>query len=63
MTVHIDDGFDFLGFRIQRQPKRGSNKAFVYTWPSEKSLAPIKAKLKMITRQGTNNQLSGLSAN
>ena len=22
--VHIDDGFDFLGFRIQRQPKRGT---------------------------------------
>ena len=38
MTVHIDEGFDFLGFRIQRQTKRGSNKAFVYTWPSKKAL-------------------------
>ena len=27
--VHISEGFDFLGFRIQRQPKRGS----VYTYP------------------------------
>ena len=41
---HIDEGFDFLGFRIQRQAKRGSNKAFVYTWPSKKALASIMAK-------------------
>ena len=38
VVCHIDDGFDFLGFRIQRQQKRGSDKAFVYTWPSRKSL-------------------------
>lgn len=60
MTAHIDEGFEFLGFRIQRQTKRGSNKAFVYTWPSKKSLSSIKAKVKMITRQGTNNPLSDL---
>ena len=40
-VVHIDKGFIFLGFRIQRQPKRGSNKCFVYTWPSKKALASI----------------------
>jgi RNA-directed DNA polymerase len=60
MTVHIDEGFDFLGFRIQRQTKRGSNKRFVYTWPSKKALASIKAKVKTITRQGTNHPLSTL---
>lgn len=60
MTVHIDKGFDFLGFRIQRQTKRGSNRAFVYTWPSKKSLASIKTKVKAITRQGTNQPLSDL---
>ena len=58
--VHIDEGFDFLGFRIQRQTKRGSNRAFVYTFPSKKSLASIKAKVKAITKQGTNNPLSDL---
>jgi RNA-directed DNA polymerase len=57
MTVHIDEGFDFLGFRIQRQTKRGTSKRFVYTWPSKKSLASIMAKVKVITRQGTNNRL------
>jgi RNA-directed DNA polymerase len=60
MIVHIDEGFDFLGFRIQRQTKRGSKKAFVYTWPSKKSLTSIKAKVKAITQQGTNHSLSDL---
>jgi RNA-directed DNA polymerase len=56
----IDEGFDFLGFRIQRQQKRGSHKAFVYTWPSRKSLSSGMAKVKSITKQGTNNPLSDL---
>ena len=60
MVVGIDEGFDFLGFRIQRQPKRGTNRAFIYTWPSKKSLASIRAKVKTITRQGTNSPLSTL---
>jgi RNA-directed DNA polymerase len=60
MIAHIDQGFDFLGFRIQRQTKRGSKKAFVYTWPSKKALASIKAKVKAISKQGINSQLSDL---
>lgn len=60
LVVGIDEGFDFLGFRIQRQTKRGTNQEFVYTWPSKKSLASIKAKVKAITRQGTNSPLSTL---
>jgi len=59
-VVHIDDGFDFLGFRIQRQRQQGSNRVYVYTWPSKKALASIKAKVKTITRQGTNQPLSNL---
>jgi RNA-directed DNA polymerase len=59
-VVHIDEGFEFLGFRIQRQRKRGSNKRFVYTWPSKKALASIMAKVRAITRQGTNNPLADL---
>jgi RNA-directed DNA polymerase len=59
-VCHIDEGFDFLGWRIQRQRQRGSNKQFVYTWPSKKALASIKAKVKAITRQGTNYPLSEL---
>jgi RNA-directed DNA polymerase len=60
MIVDIDEGFDFLGFRIQRQTKRGSNKRYVYTWPAKKALASIKAKVKAITKQGTNQPLSAV---
>jgi len=58
--VHIDEGFEFLGFRIQRQTKPGSNKRFVYTWPSRKSLSSIMAKVKAITKQGTSKSLPDL---
>ena len=37
-VVHIDEGFDFLGYRIQRHRKRGTAKHFVYTYPSKSSL-------------------------
>jgi RNA-directed DNA polymerase len=60
MIAHIDEGFEFLGVRIQRQRKRGSTKRFVYTWPSKKSLTSITAKVKTITKQGTNKPLSDL---
>lgn len=58
LTAHIDEGFEFLGFRIQRQRQQGSNKRYVYTWPSAKSLASIRAKVKAITIMGTNQPLS-----
>ena len=61
-VCHIDEGFDFLGFRIQRQRKRGASKVFVYSWPSKKALASIMAKIKAITRQATNQPLSDRAA-
>jgi RNA-directed DNA polymerase len=58
---HIDEGFTFLGWRIQRQTMNGTKrKRFVYTWPSKKALASIKAKVRTITRQGTNTPLAHL---
>ena len=30
-VTHIDEGFEFLGFRVQRQTKRGSHRRYVYT--------------------------------
>ena len=33
-VVHIDEGFDFLGFHIRPVRKRGTNKHYVYTTPS-----------------------------
>lgn len=55
---HIDQGFDFLGFRIQRQPKRGSGKPCVYTFPNKAALASVKAKVRTATRQGQNRPLA-----
>ncbi|MGK2954250.1 MAG: group II intron reverse transcriptase/maturase [Solirubrobacterales bacterium] len=58
--AHIDEGFDFLGWRIQRHRKRGTAKHFVYTYPSKTSLGKVKAKVKALSRQGRNEPLSEL---
>ncbi len=52
-VVHIDDGFDFLGFNIRRMRRRGSNKWFVYTRPSKKAIASIKGWVKTMTYRAT----------
>ena len=38
---HIDEGFEFLGWRIQRHQQRGSLKRYVYTYPSVRHEAPL----------------------
>ena len=52
-VVHIDDGFDFLGFNIRRMRKRGSAKRFVYTRPSTKAIAAIKDRVRTMTYRAT----------
>ena len=52
-VVHLDDGFDFLGFTIRRMRKRGSHKSFVYTVPSTKAIASIKARVRAMTYRAT----------
>ena len=49
--VHLDEGLDFLGFRIQRKRKRGSGKRYVYTYPSKKAVMAIKAKVRALTHR------------
>jgi RNA-directed DNA polymerase len=58
--AHIDEGFDFLGFRIQRHQKRGTGKRHVYTYPAKKALAAVKAKLRALSRQDRNQPLAVL---
>lgn len=55
--THIDTGFDFLGFRIQRRRNRSDGKRYVYTWPSRKSLRTIMTKTRAITRTGRDHPL------
>ena len=33
LITHIDEGLDFLGWRIQRHRKRGTGRYYVYTYP------------------------------
>ncbi len=59
--THIDEGFDFLGWRIQRRKKKGTGgKSQVYTYPSKKSLASIKDKIKVLTRRAAHRTLADL---
>jgi RNA-directed DNA polymerase len=44
-VVHIDEGFDFLGFTIRRMRKRGTDKHYVYTVPSKKAIRAVKDKV------------------
>ena len=50
--THIDDGYDFLGFRIQRKT-RGDGRSVVLTYPSKDALAAVKTKIKRVTGRGT----------
>lgn len=53
-VVHIDDGFDFLGFHIRRMKKRGTeNLHFVYTVPSRKAKATARERIRWHTRRST----------
>jgi RNA-directed DNA polymerase len=60
LITHIDEGFDFLGWRIQRHRKRGATKHYVYTYPAKKALRAVMAKVKTVCRQNTNLPLEAL---
>jgi RNA-directed DNA polymerase len=57
---HIDEGLDFLGFRIQRRLKRGTTKRVVYTYPSKKALAAIVGRVRALTRRTAHPSLAAL---
>lgn len=57
---HIDEGLDFLEWRIQRHRKRGTGKKYVYTYPAKKALLAITTKVKMICRMSRNRLLAAL---
>jgi RNA-directed DNA polymerase len=52
-VVHLDEGFDFLGFRIQRHRQWGSQRRHVYSYPSKKSQQNIRRKVKAATAYRT----------
>jgi RNA-directed DNA polymerase len=60
LITHIDEGLDFLGWRIQRHRKRGTDRHYVYNYPAKKALRSIKAKTKTIGRTNTSQPLGVL---
>ena len=57
-VCHLDEGFDFLGFRIQRRRKKGTSEHDVYTYPSKKALPSIMAKVRALTKKSTSSRTS-----
>jgi RNA-directed DNA polymerase len=49
--VHLSEGFDFLGFRLQRRRKRGSNKWYVYTFIADRPIRQLKDKIRALTNR------------
>jgi RNA-directed DNA polymerase len=60
LITHIDEGLDFLGFRIQRHQKKGAVKRYVYTYPCRAALAAVKAKVRTLTQGNTHLPLAVL---
>ena len=58
--THIDEGLDFLGWRIQRHRKRGTSRYYVYTYPSRKAVKAVTVKVKTICRRNINQPLQTL---
>jgi RNA-directed DNA polymerase len=60
-VCHIDEGFDFLGWRIQRRLRRGqAGRKAVYTYPSKKALASVMAKVRSLTARAKHRTLADL---
>jgi RNA-directed DNA polymerase len=60
-VCHIDEGFDFLGFRIQRRSWRGrAGQRAVYIYPSKKALARVMDKIRQLTRREQHRTLEDL---
>jgi RNA-directed DNA polymerase len=51
--VHMSDGFDFLGFRIQWRRKHGTRKWYVYTFIADRPVRSLKDKVRALTRRTT----------
>ena len=60
-VCHIDEGFDFLGWHIQRRNWRGrTGKKAIYTYPSKKALASVVDKVRTLTRRAKHRTLADL---
>ncbi|GAA0373730.1 group II intron reverse transcriptase/maturase [Actinoallomurus spadix] len=56
-VVHMADGFDFLGFRIQWRRKRGTDTWHVYTFIANRPIRSLKAKIRALTHRTSQQDL------
>jgi RNA-directed DNA polymerase len=56
-VMHMSDGFDFLGFRLQWRRKRGTSKWYVYTFIAQRPVRSLKAKIRALTRRTSQQDL------
>jgi RNA-directed DNA polymerase len=60
-VCHVDEGFDFLGWRVQRRTWRGrTGRRAVYTYPSKKSLLSVMNRVRTLTRRRLHRTLADL---
>ena len=52
--THVDDGFDFLGWRVKRVPRPGRAPVAI-TFPSDRALGDIKHRIKTLTKSNMVN--------
>jgi hypothetical protein len=57
--VHMSEGFDFLGFRIQWRSKHGTNKWHVYTFIADRPVRQLKVKIRDLTLRTSQLNLRG----
>jgi RNA-directed DNA polymerase len=58
---HVDEGFNFLGWHVQRRYKRGqAGKKGIYTYPSKEALLSVMDKVRHLTRRRRHRLLVNL---
>src|SRR5258708_34467842 len=60
LITRIDECLDFLGWRIQRHHKPGTDKSYVYTYPSKKAGQAVTGKVRAHSRLDRNQPSEGL---
>ncbi|MFF4120538.1 group II intron maturase-specific domain-containing protein [Streptomyces sp. NPDC001714] len=50
-VVHMSEGFDFLGFRLQWKRKRGTDKWYVYPFIADRPIRSLKDKIRAQTHR------------
>jgi RNA-directed DNA polymerase len=57
-VVHIDEGFDFLSFRVRKRTKRGTDKRYVYVTVSPKAVQAVRDKARRLTYRAPRQQMA-----